>query len=62
MNYKGAAITAAAAGLMATAAYYYSPKTDLFADSVGSPEMMRLVFGENPEVAVLEALADQENR
>jgi hypothetical protein len=60
MNYKGAAITAATAGLMATAAYYYSPKTEL--PAIGSPEMMRLVFGENPEAAVLEALADKENQ
>ena len=60
MNYKGAAITAAAAGLMASAAYFYSPKPEL--PTFGSPEVMKLVFGENPDAAVLEALEDDENK
>jgi len=60
MNYKGAAITAAAAGLMASAAYFYSPKPEL--PAIGSPEVMKLVFGENPDAAVFEALADTENQ
>jgi len=60
MNYKGAAFTAAAAGLMATAAYYYSPKPEV--STIGSPEVMKLVFGENPDAAVLEALSDKENQ
>jgi hypothetical protein len=60
MNYKGAAFTAAAAGLMATAAYYYSPKPEL--PAIGSPEVMKLIFGEHPDAAVLEALSNTENQ
>jgi len=59
MSYKGVAFTAAAAGLMASAAYYYSPKPEQ--PFIGSPEVMKLVFGENSHTEVLKELNDKEN-